>query len=255
MNAGAESGDLVGGPHAVLALLDADEPRASRIWVQKAPRSGRLAEIVDAARRAGVPFDLVERAWLDRRAGGLRHQGVLAQVRPVVLADEAGLLAHIDASLGADSGRVLLLVLDEIQDARNLGACLRSADAAGVTAIVLPKRRSAPLNAAASKAAAGALEQLFIAEVTNLTRTLKALKERGVWVFGAAADGAQRFDQADFSAPTALVLGSEGKGVRRLVREQCDALVSLPMAGSVASLNVSVATGILLFEVVRQRLD
>ena len=245
--------DLVGGPHAVLALLDASAPRAARIWVQKEPRSSRLAEIVGAAKAAGVQFDLVERSWLDRRANGLRHQGVLAQVLALPLADEAALLQHVDEALAAQSGGVLLLVLDEIQDARNLGACLRSADAAGVTAVVVPKRRSAPLNAAASKAAAGALEHLFIAEVTNLTRTLKALQERGVWVYGAAADGAVRFDRADFTAPTALVLGSEGKGVRRLVREQCDALISLPMAGSVASLNVSVAAGILLFEVVRQR--
>ena len=143
--------------------------------------------------------------------------------------------------------------MDGLTDPRNLGACLRSANAAGVDAVVLPKRNSAPLNDVALKTAQGGAEQLFIAEVSNLARAIKALKNQGVWVFGADGDAEQSHTSADFTAPCALVMGNEGKGLRRLTKELCDHLVAIPMRGTVASLNVSVATGILLFEITRQR--
>ena len=246
-------GDYVAGVHAVTALLETAPERISRLWVQAPPRSKRLGALAAQARAAGVQVDAVERRWLSQRAGdGVVHQGVLALQLETPLADERALLDHLEAALAGDTAP-LLLVLDELQDARNLGACLRSAEAAGVTAVVVPKRRSAPLNSVARRAAAGAAERLFVAAVTNLPRTLSAIKERGVWVYGADASADTAWTGADFGAPTALVLGAEGSGLRRLVREHCDGLLAIPMAGAVSSLNVSVAAALLLFEAVRQR--
>jgi len=165
------------------------------------------------------------------------------------LLDEAGLLRLVDDS----PGPVLLLVLDGITDPHNLGACLRSADAAGVHAVIVPKDKSADLGPTVSKVACGAAEAVPFARVTNIARTLEALKARGVWIYGTAGEAQATVYDSDFSGPVALVMGAEGAGLRRLTRELCDHLVKLPMAGSVSSLNVSVATGICLFEAVRQR--
>lgn len=254
--AGSADGDYVCGIHAVRELLATEPGKVARLWLQAPPRSKRLNELAELAREHGVRTDPAERRWLAQRAGdGVPHQGVVALCLMSELATERELLARVDAltQQGAEQPPPLLLVLDSLQDARNLGACLRSADAAGVSAVVIPKRRSAPLNALARRAAAGAADHLFIASVANLPRVLGELRKRGVWVYGAAGEGAMDYCGADLAGPTALVLGGEEAGLRRLVREQCDALLAIPMAGAVSSLNVSVATGILLFEAVRQR--
>jgi len=236
------------GLHAVAGVVAADPARVRVIHVQRGRRDRRMQELIDSASSRGIRVETVERAWLDRRCEG-SHQGVLAD-------------CHALAPLGekAFEGRWrelpaphLLMVLDGVTDPRNLGACLRSAEAAGVQAVLLPRRRSAPLNDAALKAAAGAAESLLLVEVGNLARRLEWLKAQGVWLVGADGSATTRWDQADLRSSCAIVLGSEGTGMRALTARSCDTLVSIPMQGRVASLNVSVAAGILLFEAVRQR--
>jgi len=216
--------------------------------VQRGRRDRRTSEVVSAARASGIRVEFAERQWLDGRVDG-KHQGVVADCHDLALADEKDL----EARWAELEEPLLLLVLDGITDPRNLGACLRSANAAGVDAVLLPRRRSAPLNEAALKAAAGGAEGLFIVEVSNLARRLEWLKERGVWVIGADGDGEAPWTATDFKANCAIVMGSEGEGMRALTRKLCDQVVRIPMQGTVASLNVSVAAGILLFEAVRQR--
>ena len=248
------SDDYAFGLHTVGALVAEHPELIARLWVQSNPRNDRLAEIFGAARAAGVRVESVERRWLDQKLGSDRnHQGVLALQQIRELADTPALIAHVKTALQEDPANVLVLILDEVQDAGNLGACLRSADGAGVTAVVVPKRRSAPVNSLARRTAAGAAETQFIAGVTNLVRTIEELQALGVWVYASSDAAKLGYTSADFTSPCALVLGNEERGVRRLVSERCDGLVSLPMRGSVSSLNVSVATGILLYEVVRQR--
>ncbi len=210
--------------------------------------SGALEALAKALRAQGVRVERVPRSDLDRRAGGAAHQGVLVDVRPPQ-----------DFSLGAFESLVLsrgrslrLLALDGVEDPRNLGACLRTADAAGVDAVVVPKDRAAKLTATAIKAATGAAETVPLLRAPNLARMLAWLKDAGVWVVGADASARRSLYQAKLAAPVVLVLGGEGRGLRRLTRDTCDEIVSIPMAGAVASLNVSVATGIVLFELLRQ---
>lgn len=251
-----EQQDYVVGIHPVQALLEQAPERVVRLWLQSELRSSRLARIVELAKTAGIRVERAERQWLSQRAGaGVPHQGIVAMQTQHVLADESALRAHIANALEIDAAGVLILVLDELQDARNLGACLRCAEAAGVTAVVMPKRRAAPLNALARRTAAGAAESLFIAAVPNLVRVLKDLQSKGVWVYGFAEEGAQTYTAPDFAGPIAIVLGAEERGLRALVRTTCDGLVKIPMLGAVSSLNVAVATGIGLYEVVRQRAD
>jgi 23S rRNA (guanosine2251-2'-O)-methyltransferase len=220
-----------------------------------------MAALLELAANQGVSVVRKPRDELDGLVTG-RHQGVVAETLDDLSAraeagqgshpnlwPEAQLLSKVDEA----ERPVLILVLDGVTDPHNLGACLRSADAAGVDAVVVPKDRSADLNPAVRKVACGAAEVVPFVRVTNLSRTLDALKARGVWVFGAAGEAAGPIYDHDLTGPVALVMGAEGSGLRRLTRERCDFLVSLPMAGSVGSLNVSVATGICLFEVVRQR--
>jgi 23S rRNA (guanosine2251-2'-O)-methyltransferase len=219
--------------------------RATRIRVA-GRGNARIAGAVDEARARGVPVDRVEPAALDRLAGGAAHQGIAAEVgrpRPLDLAD---LVA------GAKSP-ALLLVLDGIEDPQNLGAILRTADAAGVDGIVRQTRHAAPLAGAAVKASAGAAAHVRLAEVVNIARAVDELKDAGIWTVGLASEAEQRYDRSDLTVPVAFVVGAEGAGLRRLVRERCDWLVSIPMHGHVGSLNVSVAAGIVLFEARRQR--
>lgn len=236
------------GIQAVRSVLTDDAERARCLYIQRGKRHGRISELIALAKAGGVRYQSVEPAFFSRRLEEGAHQGVLLETHGVTMRDEAALLAHVQ-----DLDAPLLLVLDGITDPRNLGACLRSANAAGVHAVVLPRRNSAPLNAVALKTAQGGVESLFIAEVTNLSRTLKALKKLNIWLVGADGEADTPYDGVDFKAATAVILGSEGKGLRRLTREECDYLVSIPMLGSVSSLNVSVACGVLLFEVLRQR--
>ncbi len=236
------------GIHAVAALLDEDPARVRVLHVQRGRRDQRMSGLIDAARAAGVRVEVVDRAWLDRRCSG-SHQGVLADCHALApLAEKS--FEERWPDLPAPH---LLLVLDGITDPRNLGACLRSASAAGVQAVLLPRRRSAPLNDAALKAAAGGAEGLLLVEVANLARRLKWLKEQGVWLIGADGAAQTAWSDADFRSSCALVLGSEGGGMRALTAKLCDTLVKIPMQGRVSSLNVSVAAGVLLFEAVRQR--
>jgi 23S rRNA (guanosine2251-2'-O)-methyltransferase len=238
--------DLVYGIHSVGELLAHDPRRIRTLWL--AGTRGALSDLFERARDAKVRVDVVDRRFLDRKVHGT-HQGAVAQCNAAELADEAGL----DAKLAGLAHPALLLALDGVQDPRNLGACLRSAAAAGVDAVLLPRRRSAPVSAVARKTASGAAESLLLVDVGNLARTLERLKDAGLTIIGAAGDAPTTWVDVDLLGPTVLVVGGEENGLRALTRAKCDALVSIPMTGPVASLNVSVAAGILLFEAVRQR--
>jgi 23S rRNA (guanosine2251-2'-O)-methyltransferase len=242
------SEDLITGIHAVLAALTQHPERVGEVWVSRERRDRRLGEVMAAARDAKIKVHQVPRTALDRLAGE-RHQGVAARVQQTTVHRAEDL----DAFLDALTGTPLLLVLDGVQDPHNLGACLRSADAAGASGVIVPRDHTAPLSPVARRAAAGAAETVPLFEVTNLARTLRALKARGLWLVGAAHDAETDIYGADLKGPTVLVLGGEGQGLRRLTREECDVLARIPMAGTVASLNVSVAAGICLFEAMRQR--
>jgi 23S rRNA (guanosine2251-2'-O)-methyltransferase len=241
------------GLHAVESLLRTRPETVRQLWLQQGRNDKRIGAVADLAAAAGVPVSRLPRQAMDERVDG-RHQGVIAEVVEGATSGgpnwgEKELFAALDVSLAP----VLLLVLDGVTDPHNLGACLRSADAAGVAAVIVPRDRSADLNPTVRKVACGAAEVVPLVRVTNLARTLDGLKARGVWLYGAAGEATTTLYDNDLTGPLALVMGAEGAGLRRLTRERCDFLVSLPMAGSVSSLNVSVATGICLFEVVRQR--
>ena len=234
---------LIYGINPVLEAIRAGNVRELRV-AERA--GGRVADAVSAAERAGVPVRRVQAGDLDRAARGGVHQGVVADVT------ENRDYGVGDLVTGA-TGAPLLVVLDGIEDPHNVGAILRTVDAAGGHGVIRQSRRAAALDGAAAKAAAGALSHVKIAEVVNIARSVEELKEAGVWTVGLAGDSPKRYDHLDLTLPTAFVLGAEGTGLRRLVRERCDWLVSIPMQGHVQSLNVSVAAGIALFEAVRQR--
>lgn len=206
----------------------------------------RISEIVRLAESRGVSIARSSADALDRLAGGARHQGVVAQIDDRAAPDVGDLIAG-----AADAP--LLVVLDQIEDPQNVGAILRTVDAAGADGVIQQSRRAARLDGAAAKASAGALAHVRVAEVVNIARALEELKQAGVWTVGLAGEADKRYDEVDFTLPTALVIGAEGTGLRRLVRERCDWLVSIPLRGHVQSLNASVAAGIALFEAVRQR--
>jgi 23S rRNA (guanosine2251-2'-O)-methyltransferase len=237
------------GIHAVRVLLARQPQRVRRVLLTGGRDAGRLAEIRALAQSAGVQVDAADDALLDKLADGGRHQGVVAEVLPRASDPETQLEEALESAAGAP----LLLVLDGVQDPHNLGACLRSADAAGVAAVIVPRDRAAGMTPVVRKVAAGAAETVPLVAVVNLARTLRQLKERGIWLVGTDDTAGKGLYEADLKGPLALVMGSEGEGLRRLTRECCDLLVSIPMAGAVESLNVSVATGVVLFEAVRQR--
>jgi 23S rRNA (guanosine2251-2'-O)-methyltransferase len=241
---------FVYGLHAVGALLQRAPERVLELWLAQLRDDRRARDIRELAAVAGVSVQGSSTAALDKLVGDVVHQGAVAVVRPLKPWDEQDLLA----SLPAAGPEPLLLILDGITDPHNLGACLRTADASGVHAVVIPKDRAAGLDAVVRKTAVGAAEFIPVASVTNLARTLDALKERGIWVVGTDGAAEQTLYAADLRRPLALVLGAEGDGMRRLTRERCDFLVRIPMAGQVESLNVSVAAGVALFEARRQRL-
>jgi 23S rRNA (guanosine2251-2'-O)-methyltransferase len=236
------------GFHAVIARLRTGPSSIRALYVAASRHDARVADLLARARAAGVAVSTVDEARIAEIAGSARHQGVVALV-------DAG-VPHVtlDDVLDDADARVppLLLVLDQVTDPHNLGACLRSADAFGVHAVIVPKDRAVGVNATVAKAASGAADTVPVVTVTNLARALRDLKQRGVWILGADAGGESLFD-ADLSGPIAWVLGAEGEGLRRLTRESCDRIVGIPLAGSVASLNVSVATGICLYATARAR--
>lgn len=243
--------DWVYGIHAVTAALKYEAGQLRGLWVERQRRDTRIQALMEVATQHSVPIRQVDRSELDRLSGGVRHQGVMVRLaQPQKSYREPSLIEVLDAAAGAP----LLLVLDGVQDPHNLGACMRSAAAAGVTAIIVPTDRAVGLNATVRKVACGAAEIVPFISVTNLARTLGELREQGIWIVGAAGDADKTLYQIDFSGPTAIVLGAEEKGLRRLTRENCDHLARIPMVeGGVESLNVSVATGVFLFEARRQR--
>ncbi len=236
------------GFHAVLARLRADPSSVIEIFLDEGRDDARARELAALAESRGVTVMRVPVKRLDGFHGGGRHQGVVARVQ------DKPARASLDELLDALAGPALLLVLDGVTDPHNLGACLRVADAAGAHAVVSPRDRAAGINATVSKVASGAAESMPYFMVTNLARTLDELKERNVWIVGADERAEQTLYAAELPESIAWVLGAEGEGMRRLTRERCDTLVRIPMLGSVASLNVSVASGICLFESRRRRL-
>ena len=240
--------EQVYGVHAVEALLRHHPKRVKQLWLAEGREDPRVQVLVQLAEAARVPLGQRERRELDEIAEGV-HQGVVAEVSPSQVWGEN----YLEELLARVEGAPLLLVLDGVTDPHNLGACLRTADAAGAHAVIVPKDKSATLNATVRKVACGAAEVIPLVAVTNLARCLEKLQQQGLWVVGTAGEAEQEIYDLDLKGPTVLVMGAEGKGMRRLTRERCDYLTRLPMGGSVSSLNVSVATGVCLFEVVRQR--
>ncbi|KAA9133103.1 23S rRNA (guanosine(2251)-2'-O)-methyltransferase RlmB [Marinihelvus fidelis] len=239
---------LVAGINPVLAALRTGV--VTRVSIAEGARNPRVREIEALAREHGVPVQRLERDDLERLAGFPQHQDVLAE-RPLAKAHNEN---ELPALLDAVEGDPLLLVLDGVQDPHNLGACLRTAEAAGVAAVIVPRDRAVGLTPVARKASAGASEIIPLVQVTNLARTLRGLQERGIWLVGTSDAAETGLYQQDLRGPLALVMGNEGEGMRRLTMECCDYLVSIPMAGVTESLNVSVATGVCLYEIRRQRL-
>lgn len=238
------------GVHAVRALLDRGEaPR--ELWIQEGDAATRLSELIECARSRGARVVAQSREVLDGLSQGAAHQGIVAFCPPLAAEGEESLWLKLGAWPREEPP--LLLILDGVTDVHNFGACLRSADAAGVHGVIVPKDKAAPLNATVRKVACGAAETVPVYQVTNLARAMARLKQLGVWITGTAGEAEASVYDGDYTGPCALAMGAEGKGLRRLTREACDGLVKLPMAGEVSSLNVSVATGICLFEAVRQR--
>ncbi|MFQ6371591.1 23S rRNA (guanosine(2251)-2'-O)-methyltransferase RlmB [Shewanella sp. YIC-542] len=242
--------ELVFGIHAVTSLLNKAPERVLEMWLLSGRQDERLRPLLALADAAGVKPQLAARKTLDDKAESTQHQGVVVRVRPAKVLTENDLAALLDVQ-----PMPFLLILDGVTDPHNLGACLRNADAAGVHGVIVPKDNSVGLTATVSKVACGAAETVPLFQVTNLARTMKQLQDAGIWIAGTAGEADSTLYQAKLTGPLAIAMGAEGKGLRRLTRETCDTLISIPMAGSVSSLNVSVATGICLFEVVRQRRD
>jgi len=235
------------GFHAVTARLRQHPHSVRAIYVLAARHDRRARELIERAEGVGVPVHPVDEKRLDAIAGSDRHQGVVAEV------DAALPYRTLDDVLDGLDEPPLLVVLDGVTDPHNLGACLRVADAAGAHAVIAPRDRSAGLNATAAKVASGAAESVPYITVTNLARALRELKDAGVWVIGTAGEATASLYETKLDGPVAIVVGAEGEGMRRLTRETCDEVMNIPMAGTVESLNVSVASGVCLFEAVRQR--
>lgn len=240
---------IVHGPHAVRAVLMRRPADVIRLTFSQDRDDARQRELLKLAKEKGLPVTVTANADLDRLSGGAFHQGVVAEVRASAALNENGLLDLLVAS----ASPALILVLDGVTDPHNLGACLRTADAVGVVAVVAPRDRAAGLTPAVRRVAAGAAETVPFAQVTNLARTLRDLKSAGLWIVGTADDADRELHAADLTGPLAVVMGSEGQGLRRLTRECCDFCIRLPMLGAVESLNVSVAAGVVLYEALRQR--
>jgi len=238
------------GLHSVQAALDYSPKKIHKAWVDSGRQDKRLAQAVDDLLALGIEPEKVDKKRLDRLADNNNHQGIVIEVEMPGELSEGDLKTAVESL----SETALFLVLDNVQDPHNLGACLRTADATGVHGVIITKDNATGITPTVCKVASGAAETVPVYQVTNLSRTLRWLKGEGLWIMGAAGETAQTAYKTDFTVPMALVVGAEGKGLRRLTKEQCDVLVSVPMLGQVDSLNLSVATGVLLYEAVRQRL-
>lgn len=243
------NGHWIVGINPVAGALANDPSRVREVLVEQGVHNPRVAELVDEAKRLGVRVHARPRATLDKLSGHARHQGIAADYEVPAAKSEHD-LAHL---LDAAGDNALFLVLDGVTDPHNLGACLRSAAAAGVAAVIVPKDRAVGITPVVRRASAGAADRVPLVEVTNLARSLRQLKDAGVWLTGLAGDAKRALYDIDLRGSSALVIGGEGEGMRRLTREACDRLACIPMPGAVESLNVSVATGIALFEAARQR--
>ncbi|HBX75705.1 MAG: 23S rRNA (guanosine(2251)-2'-O)-methyltransferase RlmB [Acidaminococcaceae bacterium] len=242
--------EIVAGRNAVFEALSSKRP-VNKIFIKTGPQGGTLVKIIAAAQDAAVPVEYVQPEKLDRMAPGIRHQGIVALASPIAFSS----LETVLERAASRNEMPFLLLLDELQDPQNVGALIRSADAAGVHGVLLPKRRSCPLNAVVAKISAGAINYVPVVQIGNIVQTLQSLKEQGFWVAGADMDGECLYFDADLYRPVVLVIGAEGKGLGRLVKENCDMLVRMPMQGGVNSLNASAAGAILMYEVVRQRMQ
>ncbi|AWX14414.1 23S rRNA (guanosine(2251)-2'-O)-methyltransferase RlmB [Mergibacter septicus] len=240
------------GIHAVTAFLENAPERLIEVFILKGREDKRLHPLLTELANLGISIQYLNRTTMDKKSNGEVHQGIIARIQPAQELNEQD-LTHILL----DPTRTkppFLLILDGITDPHNLGACLRTADAAGIDAVIVPKDKSANMNATVRKVACGAAETVPLIRVTNLARTLRELQQKyNIWVVGTAGEASESLYQANLTGAIALIMGAEGEGMRRLTREHCDQLLSIPMAGSVSSLNVSVATGVCLFEIVRQR--
>lgn len=239
--------DMVAGRNAVMEALKGSRS-VNKLMIANGSTEGSIKEIIAVAKEKGVNIQYWDRSKLDSIARGIRHQGVLAQVAPVQYAELEDIL-----QVAKDRNEPpFIVLLDELEDPHNLGAILRTADAAGVHGVLIPKHRSCPLSATVAKTSAGAVEHVPVARVGNLVQTIKKLKQEGLWVAAADMDGKDYYD-TDLTGPLLLIIGSEGQGVGRLVKEQCDFVVRIPMVGKINSLNASVAGSILMYEVMKQR--
>jgi 23S rRNA (guanosine2251-2'-O)-methyltransferase len=243
------SNDLIFGLHAIQAALDVKETRVQELWIADERDDVRITDIIKAAQKHGIRPQKVDRDVLDEMVPEGRHQGGVARCRPLGNLDEADLFRLLDNLNEAP----FLLILDGVQDPHNLGACMRTAEAAGAHAVIAPKDRASAITATALKVSSGAAERLPFVQVTNLARVLRELKDQGVWLVGTSGDSQETLFDADLKGPLAIILGAEGRGIRRLTREHCDQVIYIPMLGGAESLNVSVAAGVCLFEAVRQR--
>lgn len=243
------SADYIFGLHAVEKALQHSTTGLKEVWVDQSRHDKRIKQIIELAEKKQVAINRVTSQEIDALLPDGQHQGVLASLDSTRSYAEADLKDIIESS----QGQALLLVLDGVQDPHNLGACLRSADAAGVNAVIAPKDKSSSITPVVRKVACGAAEHVPFIQVSNLARCLKNLQEQGIWLVGTSDTATQTIYDMDLKGPIALVMGGEGKGLRRLTQEHCDYLAAIPMKGSVESLNVSVATGVCLYEVVRQR--
>lgn len=243
------SEQYVYGVHAVSALLANPHRTTKKLYISHDRVDQRLQDIIDKAMQAHVSIEKLSMQKMNQRFAHFAHQGVVASASSLPEYNESHLLALLESC----KQPALILILDGVTDPHNLGACLRTADATGVDFVIIPKDKSASITPVVSKVACGAAESVPLVRVTNLARSMKLLKEHGVWIYGAAGEATISLYQTDCTGTVALVLGAEGEGLRRLTRDNCDRLFSLPMLGSVASLNVSVATGVSLYEILRQR--
>lgn len=239
---------IVAGLHATLALLQKRSGRVNVVWVEETRKDGRIRELLALARDKRVQIVFKSKAEIEQASSAV-HQGVIAWLKPDKVSNETDL----DTLLISLDHPPFLLILDGVTDPHNLGACMRSANGAGVDAVIVPKDKSAPLNTIASKVASGAAEFTPLIRVTNLVRTMAHLKSYGIWIAGTCGEAQVSVFESELKGGLAIVMGAEDKGLRRLTREHCDHLMYIPMSGDVSSLNVSVATGVCLFEVVRQR--
>lgn len=241
--------DDVFGLHAVKALLEQSPERIVSLWVSQEKQDNKINEIIKISEKLGISTNKISIKALAKRYPQANHQGVVAVCKQKSMLSEH----DIPELLAKVEGRALVLVLDGVTDPHNLGACLRTADASGVNFVIIPKDKAVGLTATVAKVACGAVETVPVVSATNLARALEYLKEAGVWIYGAAGEASSSIYQTEFTGATAIVLGREGEGMRRLTRETCDYLFSIPMMGTVESLNVSVAAGISLYEALRQR--